>query len=159
MQLIRRFVLLVSLMFWQGGFMFYGGVVVPVGGRILGSETKQGFITQSVTNYLNLAGLVCLLIWVEHLWHERKRGVTRIEWGLLICLGLSLGMLAGIHWNMDQTLDSRSASVVDPARFDLSHKMYIGISSLQWLAGLLLLLLTIRRWDSPLAQSTTQQRA
>ena len=32
---IRRMVLLVSLMFWQGGFMFYGGVVVPVGGRIL----------------------------------------------------------------------------------------------------------------------------
>ena len=53
---IRRMVLLVSLMFWQGGFMFYGGVVVPVGGRILGSETRQGFITQSVTNYLNLAG-------------------------------------------------------------------------------------------------------
>src|SRR3954463_10179322 len=43
MQLIRRFMLLVSLMFWQGGFMFYGGMVVPVGGRILGSETTQGF--------------------------------------------------------------------------------------------------------------------
>jgi len=49
---IRRMVLLVSLMFWQGGLMFYGGVVVPVGGRVLGSETKQGFVTQSVTNHL-----------------------------------------------------------------------------------------------------------
>jgi hypothetical protein len=32
MRLIRRFVLLISLLFWQGGFMFYGGVVVAVGG-------------------------------------------------------------------------------------------------------------------------------
>ena len=57
MRLLRQFVLLVSLMFWQGGFMFYGGVVVEIGGRLLGSETQQGFITQSATNYLNLAGL------------------------------------------------------------------------------------------------------
>ena len=45
MPVLRRFMLLVSLMFWQGGFMFYGGVVVEVGSRILGSELEQGFIT------------------------------------------------------------------------------------------------------------------
>jgi hypothetical protein len=44
--LIRRMVLLVSLMFWQGGFMFYGGVVVSVGGRILGSETHHAISDQ-----------------------------------------------------------------------------------------------------------------
>jgi len=148
MRLFRQFLLLVSLMFWQGGFMFYGGVVVDVGGRILGSETQQGFITQSVTNYLNLAGLVCLLVWTEQLWHERKRGVTKLEWGTLIVMGVSLAMLAGIHLSMDQSLDSVAVNVINPTRFDINHKLYIGISSLQWLASLTLLFLTLQRWNA-----------
>jgi hypothetical protein len=148
MRLFRQFLLLVSLMFWQGGFMFYGGVVVDVGGRILGSETQQGFITQSVTNYLNLAGLVCLLVWTEQLWYERKRGVTKLEWGTLIVTGVSLAMLAGIHLSMDQSLDSVAVNVINPTRFDINHKLYIGISSLQWLASLTLLFLTLQRWNA-----------
>lgn len=58
MRMIRRLLLLWSLMFWQGGFMFYGGVVVPVSSRILGSDLEQGWITRSVTNYLNVSGAV-----------------------------------------------------------------------------------------------------
>ena len=128
--------------------MFYGGVVVEIGGRLLGSETQQGFITQSATNYLNLAGLVCLLLWTEHLWHERERGVSKFEWGSLLLNWLSLGLLAGIHLKMDLVLETVTAKVVDPARFDLYHKLYIGISSLQWLASLLMLILALHRWDS-----------
>src|SRR5262245_19686193 len=97
----RRMILLVALMFWQGGFMFYGGVVVPVGAQILGSETEQGFITQSVTNYLNLAGAVCLIVWLEHLWHDRRNGVSKLEWGLWSFIAAQLIALAGIHLQMD----------------------------------------------------------
>ena len=32
MRSIRHFIVLLTMMFWQGGFMLYGGVVVPVGG-------------------------------------------------------------------------------------------------------------------------------
>ena len=45
---LRRLLLLLTLMFWQGGFMFYGAVVVPVGSEVLASDTGQGFITRSV---------------------------------------------------------------------------------------------------------------
>ena len=121
----RRMVLLVSLMFWQGGFMFYGGVVVPVGGRILGSETRQGFITQSVTNYLNLAGAVCLIVWLEHLWHDRRNGVSKLEWGLWIFAAVSVIVLAGLHVKMDHMLSVESSSVLDPEWFGRFHKMYI----------------------------------
>ena len=143
---IRRMLLLVSLMFWQGGFMFYGSVVVPVGGRILGSETKQGFITQSVTNYLNLAGAVCLIVWLEHLWHDRQNGVSKLEWGLWSFAAVSAIGLPGIHVQMDHLLGVESSSVLDPERFGRLHRIYLVTSSLQWLASLALLFLAVLRW-------------
>jgi hypothetical protein len=144
---VRRIALLVSLMFWQGGFMFYGGVVVPVGGLILGSETNQGFITQSVTNYLNLAGAVCLLVWLEHLWHDRRNGVSKPEWALWSFAAVSLIVLAGIHVRMDRLLSAESSSVLDPERFGRLHRMYLGTSTLQWLASLASLFLALWRWN------------
>src|SRR5262245_12786061 len=111
---LRRVVLLVSLTFWQGGFMFYGGVVVPVGGAILGSERQQGFITQSVTNYLNLAGAVCLGIWLEHLWHDRKNGVSKLEWAIWSFTAVSAIVLASLHVRMDHILSIEPSSVLDP---------------------------------------------
>ena len=60
---LRRWLVVLSLMFWQGGFMFYGGVVVPVGSEVLGSDTDQGWITRKVTDYLNAAGAVALAVW------------------------------------------------------------------------------------------------
>ncbi len=126
--------------------MFYGGVVVPVGTKILGSETQQGFITQSVTNYLNLAGAVCLIVWLEHLWHSRREGVSATEWGGWCFLAISLIGLAGIHFQMDRILVAETTSVIDPKKFGLLHKMHIGTSSLQWFASLILLFLTLRRW-------------
>jgi hypothetical protein len=134
-------------MVWQGGFMFYGGVVVPVGARILGSETQQGFITQAVTHYLNLAGAVTLGIWFEHLWHDRLRGVTRNAWLLWsLMAGLQI-VLVIVHWQMDLVLSMESTSILDPVWFGRFHKIYIGSSSVQWFAALVLLLLTLRRWD------------
>ena len=116
--------------------MFYGGVVVPVGGRILGSETEQGFITQAVTNYLNLAGAVCLAMWLEHLWNERRNGVSKIRSG-----GFDISSrhrwehFSGFYleeWTPSWT--PRTSSVLNPKQFDTFHRScIIGISSLQWL--------------------------
>jgi hypothetical protein len=53
---VRRYLLLLALMFWQGGFSFHGAVVVPVGNEVLGSHLEQGYITRSASNYLNWAG-------------------------------------------------------------------------------------------------------
>ena len=126
--------------------MFYGGVVVSVGAEVLGSDTKQGFITQAVTNYLNLAGVVCLIVWLEHLWQSRRIGVSWAEWGLWCFAAISLVGLAGIHVRMDRILTAETEGVMDPKQFGLLHKMYIGTSSLQWLASLTLLFLALRRW-------------
>src|SRR5580700_10244682 len=99
MTLVRRFLLLVSIAFWQGGFMFYGGVVVPVGAAVLGSEVEQGFITQAVTNYLNGAGAVCVTVWGIMLWLDAPRSswLGRTSWALWSGLVVTLGLLIGLH--------------------------------------------------------------
>jgi hypothetical protein len=144
---VRRVILLISLMFWQGGFMFYGGVVVPVGAKVLGSESEQGFITQAVTNYLNGAGAVCLIIWLEHLWHERRSGVLPLEWYVWGIATLSLCVLVTTHYQMDRLLNIGSKTILDYAAFGRYHKLYILTSSLQWIASLVMLLLTLFRWN------------
>jgi hypothetical protein len=145
--MVRRMILLVSLMFWQGGFMFYGGVVVPVGTKVLGSQAEQGFVTQTVTNYLNGAGAVCLILWVEHLWHERRSGVFPLEWYVWGFATLSLGVLAAAHFQMDRLLNVEMRSVRDHAAFGWYHKLYIWTSTLQWVACLVMLFLTLARWS------------
>ena len=125
--------------------MFYGGVVVPVGARILESDTQQGFITQAVTNYLNMAGAVCLLLWMESLWHERRNGVTRREWFFWCIAAASMIVLVLAHVQMDRLLNRELTSVIDP--FGRYHKLYIGVSSLQWLACLSMLFERLRAWS------------
>lgn len=146
LQTFRRLVVLVSLMFWQGGFMFYGGIVVSVGSRVLGSDTQQGFITQSVTDALNTAGFVCLIIWGANLWWER-RDVFRYEWLAFATTFALLIALVVIHLGMDRVLDIRTTVVTNHQHFGRYHKLYIGISSVQWLLSLLMLFGALLRWN------------
>jgi hypothetical protein len=150
MTLFRRFVLLLSLAFWQGGFMFYGGVVVPVGASVLGSETEQGFITQSVTNYLNVAGVVCVTVWGVTLAFDVRRSsrLGRLCWAIWLGIALGLGVLIGLHLIMDRGLDSAGHAILDEARFLRLHEAYITTSTVQWLLCLALLGLTLHAWRS-----------
>src|SRR5262245_13630283 len=107
MTVVRRWLLLWALMFWQGGFTFYGGVVVPVGSDVLGSEREQGFITRKVTNYLNLAGAVALAVWGWDLSAIRgaSPGGRRLRWAIWAGLVLSLVVLVWLHPRLDELLD------------------------------------------------------
>jgi hypothetical protein len=63
--LMRRSIFILSTLVWAlwwGGLTFYASVVVPTGARILHSHTKQGFITQEVTNWINVTGMVAGLL-------------------------------------------------------------------------------------------------
>jgi hypothetical protein len=148
--LCRRFILLVAIAFWQGGFMFYGGVVVPVGGKLLGSEVDQGFITQTVTNYLNLAGGLCLLVWGGTLWFD-TRHVPKWRWvcSVLWCsLVLGLAVLVALHVRMDRLLDVNTRSILDEQQFRLLHRAYLVTSTAQWLGSLAVLGLMLKLWQT-----------
>ncbi len=147
MTLCRRFLLLVSIAFWQGGFMFYGGVVVPTGAAVLGSEVEQGFITQAVTNSLNLAGAVCAVLWgITILLDARRRIVQRACWALWAVIVVALGLLVELHLQMDRLLDVANRTVSDEGRFRGLHQVYLTTISLQWAVCLVLLLMTLQIW-------------
>jgi hypothetical protein len=153
MTLFRRFVLILCMAFWQGGFMFYGGVVVPVGASVLGSEVEQGFITQSVTNYLNVAAAVCLSVWglMLALDRPRSRRLARAAWALWSLIVVILGAQIGLHIPMDHYLDAPNRAVLDEVKFLRLHEAYLTLSTIQWLMCLALLAITLTAWrtDAP----------
>lgn len=146
----RRLLLLWALLFWQGGFMFYGGVVVPIGSRLLGSDLEQGLITQVVTNALNLAGAVALALWAWDLVAEPggTRTVRRLRgllWGVLV---LTLGLLVWTHLLLDRLLVPEELRILDRRRFALLHSVYITASTVQWAAAIPLSALTLHVWTA-----------
>jgi hypothetical protein len=145
--LLRRFLVLIALMFWQGGFTFYAAVVVPIGTDHLGLA-GQGFITREVTNYLNLSGAFALLFLGVDVacCRRRPRGVwlsRGVSWFVMVAI---LAVLAWLHTYLDQFLDPDTQEVVRRSAFRLGHRWYLWLSTVQWGFGLLYAALTLFAW-------------
>ncbi|MGL6074432.1 MAG: hypothetical protein ACRC8S_09760 [Fimbriiglobus sp.] len=139
---LRRFVVIYAFLLWQGGFVFYGAVVVPIGSDVLGSDRPQGFITQRVTVWLNFFGLVwCAALTWDCLSHrDRWRG-----WLVLVSLVLQLALFA-IHWEMTTYLDFDTETVTSRLTFRRWHQVYLTISTAHWLMAIVVLWRTLRLW-------------
>lgn len=140
---LARFLALCAFAFWQGGFVFYAGVVVPIGADELG-DTVQGFITRRVTQGLNLAGATALGLWMLDglLNPPRGRRVGALL-GVLIFLVILQGLLFWLHPKMDQMLDPATISVEDRPLFRVRHKVYLWTSTFLWLGSLAWLWLAV----------------
>lgn len=150
---MRRLLLVMALMVWQGGFMFYGAVVVPVGAEVLGSHREQGFVTQRVTNYLNVAGAVALAVWCWDIITGHAAGGQRLRWigwGLLVVL---LGVLVCLHPRLDDLLDADGFRILDRTGYRRLHQWYLAVSTIQWSVAILLAGLTIWTWKESDAAS------
>lgn len=148
MQVILRLLWIVLFAVWQGGFMFYGAIVVPVGTRVLGSESLQGFVTQSVTNYLNIIGVLTLSFWLGEFLLCRDASKTRnnTRWFLLITMMLLHGLLAWMHINLDSLLDAGSQVVLKQQQFHQLHSWYLIISTFEWALSLVFAAVTLAAW-------------
>lgn len=154
-----RTLFLLVFALWQGGFMFYGTIVVPVGARVLESETEQGFITQEVTTWLNACGFAALIGWFGTLLTDRLSGEP-IRSRLALWMSL-LALLAGqviLHSRMDGLLDRATHSVIEPDRFYAHHRLYLIVSTSQWLVAIVLLALTLASWSRRDCASGSQSR-
>jgi hypothetical protein len=148
--LLRRLLVVAALMFWQGGFTFYAAVVVPVGQEVLGSHLNQGLITRRVTNYLNLAGAVCLLplAWDAAAAPDRSARRRWLRWLTVLGLALGLALLAWLHSRLDDLLDPDHPLILDYRTFRREHRWYLWISTVQWALAVLYLALTLWAWGT-----------
>jgi hypothetical protein len=148
MTILRRFLLLMALGFWQGGFTFHAAVVIHVGHDVLGSHLQQGYITGVAANYLNLAGLVTLVLWGWDIAMTKDTSRVRrwVRWAIWVVLLLALGMLTWLHGRLDELLAVESFRILEPPRFYDLHRWYLNISTVQWGGSLLLTLATLLAW-------------
>lgn len=145
--LVRRLLVLIALMFWQGGFTFYASVVVPIGQDVLGSHLSQGFITRQVTKYLNLSGAVALLVLALDLAAARETAwVRRLRWLLWLGMVGALVVLVELHPRMDHLLEPATQTILDYEAFTSMHRVYLWVSTVQWGFGLAFAWLTLRAW-------------
>lgn len=147
MLILRRFVVLIALFFWQGGFTFYAAVVVPVGQDVFGHR-RQGFVTRRVTVYLNLAGAVALpvLLWDLLAAAEASKWRRRSRWFLWAIMLLTLLWLQQLHGQLDELLIPKGRIIRDADVFYPRHRLYLWVSTVQWAAGLLYLVATLFVW-------------
>jgi hypothetical protein len=150
MTIVRRFLLLLALMFWQGGFTFHGAVVIHVGHDVLGTHLEQGYITGTAANYLNLAGAVALVLWAWDIAKTKDPSIGRrwVRWGLWAMLALTLGLLVWLHLRLDDLLDFNSFRILDRTRFRDLHGWYLNISTVQWGGSIVLIAATLLAWRS-----------
>jgi hypothetical protein len=86
-----RFITVVALAVWFGGFTFYSTAVIDTSQKVLHSHLRAGLITQQVTNWLNWISIptlaICAWNWLSLRKHERRLWV--------FILGVALvGMMA-----------------------------------------------------------------
>jgi hypothetical protein len=148
MILFRRLLIMAAFAVWQGGFIFYTAVVVPIGAEVLGSARRQGFITRQVTDAMNACGAVALsaMAWevVSCRDPRRRRVFARAAlWALMAGCAVALFLL---HPRMEALLDVPNQAIVDVAAFRPLHRAYLWVSSGQWACATVYLALTLAAW-------------
>lgn len=144
----RRFLLLQVLLVWQGGFLFYAAVVVPLGTEVLGSAAAQGAITARVTDVLNALGvlglaLACLEV---SLTRDPFRPRTAARWWCWAVALVCQFFLFVFHQLLDAFMDPQRTHVVIRPPFYPLHRAYLWVATVQWFACVVLVWLTVRAW-------------
>ena len=137
---LRRFLVIAAIAFWLGGFTFYSGVAIPMGVEVLGGHRTVGFITERVTNWLNVAavGALAILLWnmiaVRYSAGRRLRMMLLVSWLFMLAIQIEL---VSLHPVMDRLLAPQAREILNEDRFDLLHHVYLISSTLQWFAGVI----------------------
>jgi hypothetical protein len=145
---LRRFLAVAALMFWQGGFVFYAGVVVPVARRFVKPLTMQTMVTREVTDWMNLAGVVALLLlaWDAAVCPGASIWRNRVRWLAWVCMAAGLGLLACLHVALDGVVEPDTGQVLDYGTMRVLHRSYLWVSTLQWGLTVAWIWMTLEAW-------------
>jgi hypothetical protein len=158
MTTLRRYLALLAIALWMGGFTFYTLIVIPTGAKVLGSERQVGFITQQVTQWLNLIGIGTLLLLLWNTLAELSSTPKRLfRLGLIATWAAMAVTLIGLfisHGWIDALLDIENKKVHGLGHFYDLHRLYMVIATVQWCAALahLWLMLRVGENTAPLAR-------
>lgn len=126
---------------WLGGVVFYGAVAVPSGVKVFHGHREIGFLTREVTDRANWIGVLALLVLLAN-FMVGFRGILR---GAHLHLAVSWGVMAASHialmllWSaMDGLLGgNRDMAIHSPDDLARLHPVYLGVTSVQCMAGAL----------------------
>jgi hypothetical protein len=142
-----RPLLLLAVTLWTGGLTFYAAFVIHTAAAVLGSESTVGFITQRVTNDVNILASIALpLLLIDHLKSPPNllRRLTLLTWSLLATLQLAM---ISLHPFLDRLLHPADFSITEFPQFHLLHKIYLCLASAQILTFPLYLGLLVTLWQ------------
>jgi len=138
---VRVFVVIAAIAFWLGGFTFYAGVAVPMGVEVLGGHRAIGFVTERVTNWLNVAGVAALTIFAGNTLLSWRTSGKAVRWTLLITLALMVLIeveLIVLHPMMDRLMVFQPRrDIIDEDKFELLHHVYLISTTVQWFMGMI----------------------
>src|SRR5262245_51181146 len=142
---LRRFVAVLALTFWLGGFTFYGAVVIPIGRGVFGSAFGQ--VTSPVTTALNIAGALTLavLAWDGLQCRDRVVWRRRGRWLTWLAALVTLAALFGLHAWLDQMMAAGADSLGDTVFYTV-HRAYLWTGAAQWLAAVIHAGLLLASW-------------
>jgi tetrahydromethanopterin S-methyltransferase subunit C len=161
MPTLRRYLSLCALLFWQGGFLFYAAVVIPIAGRVLGERLLhlRAEITGAATDWLNGAGVgvLALLLWDLASSVDGSRFRSRGRAACWAALFLTLAGLFALHYWMDVLDPPESRGPSNPVAFGVAHTLYVVVALLQTVAALVYLGLTVSAWRAEDARTRIQK--
>lgn len=140
----RRLCWFYAALLWLGGLTFYSAVVVPVGAEVTDSTT-QGFVTRRVVWWLYACGGIYLLTSSDDL----RRGAAVYGRRLWIVLAVCLALLVALHLSLEPLLDPLDQSVRDSTAFYARHRLYLLVTTVQWLVGVFHVSWRLIRPDEP----------
>jgi len=144
---------------WMGGFTFFTSVTLRVAHKTLSESQEFGFVTQVVTDRLNVIGVIALLLLLAQLashWRilvRWRRFLLGFTWLILV---VTLAYLFNLHHALETMVDFEQREVIDAEVFEPVHRRYKQVAGVQWLAAVvhLAVMLTASRSGKRADQDT-----
>ena len=148
---IRQVLARAAFALWWGGFTFYAIVVIPTAQKVLHSHVKVGFITQEVTHWINLAAVLALALLLWELLSATPLTLRRRRWlwAAWLVMAAMQAALFLLHPALDRLLDFSAREITDEPLFYFLHRVYLILSTVQWLAAWLVWAVNSRMEPDP----------
>jgi hypothetical protein len=133
---IAQYICVLSVVLWLGSFSVYSAFIVRVGAKVVGG-LEQGYVTQKVTDGLNvLAAVMLVCLAIDILLHRKY--IAKLLLGLrglsLITIAISLVLLLYFHNQLDALLDPETLDKPIHAKFSPLHQNYQMTITFMWCA-------------------------